>query len=79
MRKEFDPGKAAALRSGMSKTPLDDSSQKAAAGVVAHQHRITCVSKPVACLEVEHPPHRRSIGRFIFQIHSNSKGTKYRE
>jgi hypothetical protein len=37
-----------------SKTPLDGSSQKAAAGVVAHQHRTTCVSKRVAYCEVEH-------------------------
>jgi hypothetical protein len=32
---------------------LDDSSQKAAAGVVEHQHHTTCVSKRVAYFEVE--------------------------
>jgi hypothetical protein len=53
MRKEFDPGKAATWRSGTSKTPLDDSYQKAAAGVVEHQHRITCVSIHPAYFEVE--------------------------
>jgi hypothetical protein len=53
MGKEFDPGKAATWRSGTSKTPLDDSYQKAAAGVVEHQHRITCVSIHPAYFEVE--------------------------
>jgi hypothetical protein len=53
MRKEFDPGKAATWRSGTSKTPLDDSYQKAAAGVVEHQHRTTCVSNDRAYCEVE--------------------------
>jgi hypothetical protein len=53
VRKEFDPGKAATWRSGTPKTPLDDSYQKVAAGVVEHQHRITCVSIHPAYSEVE--------------------------
>jgi hypothetical protein len=44
MRKEFDPGKAAASRTSSPKKPLNERNQEAAAGAVEHQHRITCGS-----------------------------------
>jgi hypothetical protein len=41
------------VSTGRFSSPLDDSYQKAAAGVVEHQHRITCVGMDPAYCEVE--------------------------